>query len=478
MGVRFCVLFSLLLSQMSFAFNPAAPPANLIPFNQLDAWAYRQDSIATMMRSVAEYQLKSYGQLPGPGWTTGTFYSSFIAAYRVTGDRWFLNEAQKWASHVDWQINHSLDADELCPAQTYLDLHFIKHDDQALAELDARLSKAYFNRQQLDAGELHEWVQEPQAFTGRNLWSWADALYMAPPVLARMGRATGDPRYYQALHSLYWDAVDNLYDPEEHLLFRNSKTDSEQLRSPNDKKVFWSRGMGWVMAGLSRTLPYLDATDPKRERYLALFRELSFSLARYQQSDGLWRSAVNDPEWYATKETSGTAFFVFAMAKGINEGWLERDYFLPIVLKGWSGLAASISPGGKLGYSQLVAGSPHEVRARDSVDYAAGALILAGSEMYKLDALAAMRKLEAQQFKPQIVASDARWPALSNTPVLKHLGVFYSLYQLAGGELALSAFTTSAWPNVSAYARKQKMLSEHGQNSSAALLTKNKEKNI
>ncbi|WP_158224661.1 glycoside hydrolase family 88/105 protein [Agaribacterium haliotis] len=463
----------------------SSPPL-LTPFNQLDAWAVRQDSIAMLMRRVAEYQLQAYGELPGPGWTTGTFFSSFIAAYRATGERWYLKKMQAWAGHLDWAINNPVHADELCPAQSYLDLHFIKKDRAALAELDQRLSQAYFDRREIKPGELHDWDQNTYPFDGAHLWSWADALYMAPPVLARMGKATGDARYYQTLHKLYWPAVAKLYDADAQLLFRDQLPKSAQLRSPSGQKIFWGRGMGWVMAGLARTIDYLDDKDPEKKRYLALFQQLSFSLLHYQQNDGLWRSALTEPGWYTTKETSASAFFTYALAKGVNEGWLPRQYFLPSLLKAWSGLAASIEPSGKLGYSQIVAGSPHEVRARDSVDYAAGALILAGAQMLKLNAHKSLLDLSSAPFQPRFVAANAQWPASSSQPVIKQQAVFFALHntlkkhepaqhepesELPQTQAAISAFTGGQWPNVSAYARKQKILNQAAAMDSAALLS-------
>ena len=85
-------------------------------------------------------------------------------------------------------------------------------------------------------------------------------------------------------------------------------------------------------------------------------------------------------------ETSGTAFFCYALAWGINNETLDRDTYLPAVQKAWTGLVAKVTPQGRLGYVQKVAGAPGPVNPDDTHEYATGALLLAGEQMLKLQA--------------------------------------------------------------------------------------------
>lgn len=439
----------------------AAAGVNAEPYSRLDEYAFRDDTIRSTIRSTAEYQLKRYGpNIPKKNWLVGTFFSSFVAAYKQTGDEWYLEQALKWGGDSEWDINNALHADDVCPGQTYLDLYFVKGGEEKIAALNEKLSP-FFGREIITPGELHSWEKDAKPFIGRNIWSWCDALYMAPPVYARMGKATGDKRYFEQLHNLYWDTVDFLYDEEEQLVFRDAGYLPDDVRTPNGKKVFWSRGNGWVIGGLARLIEFLPEDDPKRADYIELFQTLSFSLVRYQQADGLWRSSLNDPDWHPTKETSGSAFFVYAMAKGINEGWLPRDYFMPAVLKGWRGLMDCVSPEGRLGYGQLVAGSPHSVRAEDSLDYAVGAFILAGVEMLKLNPLEEMESMQASVFKPRLVADDGAWTWYNDERVIFHNNVFYVNYVKRNGKTALTAFGLENMP--SCHARYEYILSTWSQ---------------
>lgn len=394
--------------------------------------------------------------MPVKDWLVGTFFSSFVAAYQVTNDHWYLDQAYKWGTRSEWDILKPLHADDVCPGQTYLDLYFIKGEEAIYAPLHEKL-RLYFDRAEIMPGEKDKHQKKSIPLTGRNLWSWCDALYMAPPVYARLGKATGDDRYYEMLHRLYWDAVDFLYAPDEQLFHRNSKKSTENDRTPNGKKVFWGRGNGWVIGGLARMIEFLPEEDTMKTKYIELFQDLAFSLARYQMEDGLWRSSVNDPEWYPMKETSGSSFYVYAMAKGINEGWLPREYFLPVVLKGWSGLVGCVTPEGKLGYSQIVAGQPNEVRPHDSKDYAIGAFILAGTEMLRLDAEKEFEKGISKKFIPRLVAKDGAWTWYNDERVIFHNNIFYASYVKRNGATAFTSFSIEKWS--SWHAQKENILS-------------------
>src|SRR5688572_1358087 len=111
---------------------------------------------------------------------------------------------------------------------------------------------------------------------------------------------------------------------------------------------------------------------------------MSAALLKVQGADGLWRASLLDPAEFPSPETSGSAFFCFSYAWGINNGTLDRDTYLPATIKAWNGLVEKVTPEGKLGYVQRVAGSPGDVNPADTHEYAVGAFLLAGSEIVKL----------------------------------------------------------------------------------------------
>ena len=214
------------------------------------------------------------------------------------------------------------------------------------------------------------------------VWWWCDSLFMAPPVMARMSAITGDPKYIQAMDVQWWRTYERLYDKEQHLYARDERFIAR--RSPNGKKIFWARGEGWVLAGLARVLEVMPKDFPTRPRYVALYRDMAEKIVSLQHADGLWRASLLDPDAFPEPETSGTAFYTYALAFGINHGILEREKYLPHVLKGWAGLNRYVLPDGILGQVQSAGDQPVPTRRETTALYASGGFILAGLEVANL----------------------------------------------------------------------------------------------
>jgi rhamnogalacturonyl hydrolase YesR len=195
-------------------------------------------------------------------------------------------------------------------------------------------------------------------------------------------KATGDRRYLDIMHRFFRDVQSELYSPEDGLFYRDKRFIGQT--TSRGKKIFWSRGNGWVLGGLVRILEYLPETDPERSRYLELYQKMAGSVAQCQGADGLWRPNLGDAEDVPVPESSGTGFFCYALAWGVNRGVLDRSAYLPVVTKAWEGLAANVSPEGKVGWGQPVGDRPVAVKTDQTHEYVTGTFLLAGSEMWKL----------------------------------------------------------------------------------------------
>jgi rhamnogalacturonyl hydrolase YesR len=103
-----------------------------------------------------------------------------------------------------------------------------------------------------------------------------------------------------------------------------------------------------------------------------------------QQPDGLWRASLLDAESYPLKETSGSGFFTYALAWGINEGLLNRVRFEPAVRKAWEQLVACVTPEGRLTHVQPIGADPKHFAEDATEAYGSGAFLLAGSEIWRL----------------------------------------------------------------------------------------------
>ena len=211
-------------------------------------------------------------------------------------------------------------------------------------------------------------------------WCWSDALFMAPPVWVALSKASGDGRYLAHADQEFWATTDYLYDPQEHLYFRDSRFISR--RDSAGRKIFWGRGNGWVFAGLARILTDLPADHPSRHRYEALFVQMAARLVTLQGAQGYWPVSLLEPQ--TTPETSGTGFFVYGLAWGIHHGLLPSARYGPAVKRGWHALTAAVEADGKLGWVQRVGAAPDKVGPDDTQLYGVGAFLLAASEVAAL----------------------------------------------------------------------------------------------
>jgi rhamnogalacturonyl hydrolase YesR len=212
-------------------------------------------------------------------------------------------------------------------------------------------------------------------------WCWCDALFMAPPAWAEMTRQTGDPRYGAYALREFWATTDFLYDPAEKLYFRDSRF--FERRDEQGRKLFWSRGNGWVFAGIANLLEVLPGDHPERARLESLFREMAGRLKSLQKPDGYWAPSLLAPAG-SPPETSGTGFFTYGLAWGVQQGLLDRADYLPAVERGWAALARAVARDGRLGWVQQVSDRPQNVAEADTQFYGVGAFLLAASGVASL----------------------------------------------------------------------------------------------
>jgi rhamnogalacturonyl hydrolase YesR len=255
------------------------------------------------------------------------------------------------------------------------------HDPAKLVPIRARFDAVLANPSTVDLGFEAQPPQGGEPYCQAR-WCWSDALFMAPPAWIALSRETQDPRYLAHADSEFWATTALLYDKDEHLYFRDSRFIAQ--RGAAGRKIFWGRGNGWAYAGVARILQDLPKDHPSRPRYEALFRQMSAKIVTLQGEQGYWPVSLLDPQ--KTPETSGTGFFVYGLAWGVNHGLLPAAQYRPAVDKGWSALTAAIEPNGKLGWVQRVGAAPDTVGPDDTQLYGVGAFLLAASEVSRLPA--------------------------------------------------------------------------------------------
>jgi rhamnogalacturonyl hydrolase YesR len=337
-----------------------------------------QESVLATMQRVADWQIANPSTHPATAWTQGAYYAGMMALASISDNPKYHDEMMEMGRKNDWKPSTNLiyHADNYCVLQTYLELYLQHHDPKMLEPTRQRCDQIMAIPPK-DENDLD--FSKPQA---QEKWVWCDALFMSPPVWARLTAATGDKKYLDYMNQRWWRTSDHLYDKQEHLFYRDDRFLTQ--REANGKKIFWCRGNGWVMGGLARVLQYMPADYPDRPRYVAQFKEMAARLVKLQGEDGLWRASLLDPKSFPAPESSGSGFILYGLAWGVNQKLLTRADYEPAIRKAWQGLVHCVDTNGRLGFVQAIGANPSMLSATDTEVYGVGAFLLAGSEVYHL----------------------------------------------------------------------------------------------
>jgi unsaturated rhamnogalacturonyl hydrolase len=317
---------------------------------------------------------------PSNIWTRATYYEGLMAMYRIDPNEIYYNYAVQWAEGHNWEPAYggttTRDADNQACGQTYIELYQIDQQPQRIVKIKTDIDDM------VNSSKIDDW------------W-WIDALQMAMPVFAELGVVYQSTTYLNRMYDMYMhtktqEGGHGLYSSVDHLWWRDKDFDPPHT-SPNGEDTYWSRGNGWVLAALARVLDVMPDDAPHRDEYITTFREMAEALIAVQREDGFWNVSLHDPDEYGGKETSGTAFFTFGLAWGVNNGLLTDSACKNAAIKGWEGMVNdALHENGFLGYVQSTGKQPSDGqpvtydKAPDFEDYGLGAFLLAGSEIYKL----------------------------------------------------------------------------------------------
>lgn len=347
----------------------------------VSAQAIPTTEIYKSMKKTADWQINvlktSKWKWPATDWTNGAFYTGMMAWAQMANDDKYIHFLKSIGDSLDYKGGPDrFFADDYCVGQTWSEL-FMVYKDSAMIKPMMSIGDDIISQPHTESllwnfdGGLHN-----------REWAWCDALYMGPPMLAYLSTASGQQKYLDIADRLWWRTTEYLYDSSEHLMFRDSRFFDKKEK--NGAKTFWSRGNGWVIAGITRMLQNMPANYPSRKRYERMFVEMAHRIAGLQQPDGTWHASMLDPKSFPVKESSGTGFFTYALTWGINNGYLPYNEYFPVIHKAWDALQACIHEDGKLGFVQVPAASPDNVTFEDTEVYGVGAYLLAGTELFKL----------------------------------------------------------------------------------------------
>ncbi|HEX7905414.1 MAG TPA: glycoside hydrolase family 88 protein [Chitinophagaceae bacterium] len=330
---------------------------------------------------VAAWQIQHFSDTIAPkvGWVHAAMCRGMVEWAAATQSASVYNFLLQIGEEQQWgMLERVYDGDDLCIGQTYFRLYDKYKNAEMIRKVTERVDYVIAhpdtNALITDQGKYY-----------RNRWGWCDALFMAPPVYARLYQQTGDKKYLDFCFAEYKVTTDSLYDRKAHLFYRDLRLVNN--RDSKGEKIFWGRGNGWVYAGLALLLQTVPQTHPSYQYYRNLYLEMTEAIVKCQDKLGSWHSSLFDVETYAQPENSSSGFFVFGLSWGLNNGILSDPAHRYAALTGWKALQKYVDKNGKLGFVQPIGHAPLNITLDMTAPYGVGAYLLAATEISKMKQL-------------------------------------------------------------------------------------------
>lgn len=336
--------------------------------------AWKEETIRENLELVAQWQMKHPKKHSPLDWTYGAFYAGMVQYGLALPESTGLPVLRKIGEEYQWKtLKRHYHADDHAVGHAWLEIAMEDGRSEAAGHIRSVLDKVM---KQPSSASLN--FKAPRC---QDRWSWSDALFMSPPVFVKMAAYTGDRRYLEFMDREYKAAYEYLFDKTEGLFYRDSRY--FDMPAANGRKMFWSRGNGWVIAGIPLILRDMPQEWPSRSFYIDLLRQMAASLKKCQSSDGSWHASLMDPSAPPLKEMSGTLFIMYGLMWGVNQGYLDAGEYLPVIRSAWKAACDAVNAEGALGWVQPIADKPGHYSGHDTEVYGSGAYLLAGSELRK-----------------------------------------------------------------------------------------------
>lgn len=305
---------------------------------------------------------KERGVIPMTSYEAGVIYQSMLIASRATGDTAYAYYTNSRFRTLEQQF-------PLCQKELYnkgeIDSQMFpvvnprslddagsmatammkarQADREGMSGLGAMIDN-YFNYIEYKQDRLSDGTfcrQRPQ----RNS-VWLDDMFMSVPAILNYAKikdeTRDDPtRFYTDAVRQITQMADRLFDGDKHL-FRHAWVEG----MTDHPSFYWARANGWGILSLCEALDKLPSDYIGRDRILQIYKEQVRALAELQDGDGFWHQLLNRTESY--QETSATAIFTYALAHGINKGWIDGQAYGPIALQGWHAVASKVNIQGEV----------------------------------------------------------------------------------------------------------------------------------
>ncbi|MCU0340132.1 MAG: glycoside hydrolase family 88 protein [Spirosomaceae bacterium] len=171
---------------------------------------------------------------------------------------------------------------------------------------------------------------------------WLDGLFMAEPFSAEYSLIFNHPQHFDDIAKQFALIEKYAVDPKTGLIYHGydeSRTQQWADKTTGRSPHFWSRAIGWYAMALVDVLDYFPQNHAQRPQLVQYLQRLAPALVKYQDaSSGVWYQMTSQGARKGNYlEASASCMFVYALAKGVRMGYLDKK-FLTNAQKGYAGI--------------------------------------------------------------------------------------------------------------------------------------------
>ena len=276
------------------------------------------------------------------GWTyeQGVVHKAIEAMWYSTGDAKYFNHIQKgmdyWidekGDHKDYDITE-YNIDHITPGTAMMLLYRATGNEKYRKMVELLRSQLKTHPRTNQGGFWHKKIYPYQM--------WLDGLYMGQPFYAEYSSVLGEDNWNDIANQFVW-MEQHARDPKTGLLYHGWDESKQQKwadkttgRSPH----FWGRAMGWYAMGIVDTLEHFPKDHPRRGELIDILNREAAAIEKVQdKATGVWYDILDLPTRKPNYlESSCSAMFVYAIARGVREGYLP-ERFMKVATRGWAGI--------------------------------------------------------------------------------------------------------------------------------------------
>jgi len=205
-------------------------------------------------------------------------------------------------------------------------------------------------RYRLAMGSLREQLRHHPRTNEGGFWHkqiypyqmWLDGIYMGSVFYAEYGATFDELENFDYVAFQFLTIEKHTRDPQTGLLY-HAWDESRQMAWSNPdtgcSPHFWSRAIGWYVMAIVDALDVFPPDHPACPEFVAILERTLTAVSHYQdKATGLWWQILDQGNRAGNYlEASGTSMFVYAIAKGVRNGYLDKKW-LSVANRAFAGL--------------------------------------------------------------------------------------------------------------------------------------------